>query len=97
MKSLMATMVAVAMATPAAAQSPNSGIGGGQSMGPNMLGEYSKLKTDVEIQQEKDRERAYKSGISKIPDAKGKVDPWGTVRGTATPQPAQNPQRPASR
>jgi hypothetical protein len=83
MKCLMATMVVVAIATPAGAQAPK--LFGGDSL---------KLRTDVEFQQEKERERAYKSGIAKIPDAKGKMDPWGNVR---SPQPAQNSQRPASR
>jgi hypothetical protein len=82
MKCLMATIIVVAIATPACAQAPNMLGGGGNS---------PKLKTDVEVQQEKERERAYKSGIAKIPDAKGKTDPWGNVR---SPQPAQ---RPASR
>ena len=77
MKSLMAAMVAVAIATPAGAQALG---GGGNPLSPNMFGEITKPKTDVEFQQEKEREQAYKSGISKIPDAKGKVDPWGNVR-----------------
>jgi hypothetical protein len=85
MKRLMATMVAVAIATPAGAQSLN------------LFGDMTKFKTDVEVQQEKEREQAYKSGMTKIPDAKGKIDPWGNVRSPAAPQPAQNPQRPASR
>jgi hypothetical protein len=85
MKSLMATMVAVAIAPPAGAQ------------GVNLLGGMSQPKTDVEFRQEKEREQSYKSGISKIPDAKAKIDPWGNIRSPATSQPAQNPQRPASR
>jgi hypothetical protein len=92
MNRLMATMVAVAMATPAGAQA----LGGGGDRF-NMFGDITKPKTDVEIQQEKEGEHAYKSGISKIPDAKGKMDPWGNVRSPTAPQPAQNPQRPASR
>ena len=62
-------------------------------MSPNMFGEITKPKTDVEFQQEKEREQAYKSGISKIPDAKGKVDPWGGVRGAGTPASGQNQPR----
>jgi hypothetical protein len=85
MRCLMATMVVVAMATPAGAQAPKLFGGGGNS---------PKLKTDVEVRQEKERERAYESGIAKIPDAKGKTDPWGNVRSSTGPQPAQ---RPASR
>jgi hypothetical protein len=86
MKYLMATIIVVAIATPAGAQKPNM-----------LGGDVMKLKTDAEFQQEKERERAYKSGIAKIPDAKGKMDPWGNVRSPATTQPAQTPQRPASR
>jgi len=49
---------------------------GGNPLSPtNMFGDITKPKTDVEFQQEKEREQAFKSGISKIPDAKGKVDP----------------------
>jgi len=29
---------------------------------------------------EKDTDEAYKSTLSKIPDAKQKVDPWGGIR-----------------
>jgi hypothetical protein len=86
MKCLMATMVSLAIATPAGAQALNM-----------FGGDVTKPKTDVEFHQEKEREQAYKSGIGKIPDAKGKMDPWGNVRSPATPQPAQNAQRPASR
>jgi hypothetical protein len=74
----------VTMATPAFAQ----------GFSPNLFEESKHFRTDEEVKQEQDRERAYKSGISKIPDQKAKVDPWGTVR--STPAPA-NPQRPASK
>jgi hypothetical protein len=87
MRRLMATAIIVAATVPAYAQ----------DFKPNLLEDVAKRKTDVEINQEREREQAYKSGISKIPDAKGKVDPWGTVRGAATPPTPQNPQRPASR
>jgi hypothetical protein len=72
-------LVIAVLATPAFAQ-----LAGGA--GPNLAGEgVSKLKTDREIKQEQDREAGYKSGLSKIPDAKpSKSDPWGGVRG-ATP------------
>jgi hypothetical protein len=84
---LDATIIVVAIATSAGAQAPNM-LGGGSS----------KLKANVvDPQQEKERERAYKSAIDKIPDATGKRDPWGNVRSPAAPQPAQSSQRPASR
>jgi hypothetical protein len=76
-KTVLALVIA-AMATPAFAQ-----LSGGA--GPNLAGEgVSKLKTDRDIKQEQDREAGYKSGLSKIPDAKpSKTDPWGGVRGAS--------------
>jgi hypothetical protein len=83
-KNFVTAMMVVAIATPAFAQ-----------MSPNVLGQSDrKLKTDVEIQQEQDREHGFKSGLSKIPDAKGKVDPWGNVRSAPTPS-GQTQARPA--
>jgi hypothetical protein len=81
---VLTAMVILAAATPAYAQ-----------FTPNILGEGTKLKTDVEINAEKERESGFKSGISKIPDApKGKVDPWGNVRaGAAPPPPAKKNQQ----
>src|ERR1700722_19998887 len=65
---------------PAAAQVP----GGLTDTGPalNLRGEGMHRKTDGEVNQERDRESAYKSGMSKIPDKKVKNDPWGVVRTT---------------
>jgi hypothetical protein len=81
-----ATMMILAMATPAYAQANN------------LLDEGTKRpKTEVEVQQERDRENGYKSGINKMQDQKGKVDPWGNVRGAATPQPNQKQQRSGSK
>jgi hypothetical protein len=79
-KKLVTAVMVAAIATPVCAQ-----------MGPpNVLGEGTKLKTDVEIKQERDRENGFKSGLSKIPDApKGKVDPWGNVR-SSPPAQSQN-------
>jgi hypothetical protein len=82
----VAAMMIVALATPACAQ-----------VSPNLAGGSTKLKTDVDIKQEQDRENGFKSGINKIPDAKGKVDPWGNVRGAATPPAAQSQARPSSK
>jgi hypothetical protein len=49
----------------------------------------------VEVNEERERERAYKSGMSKIPDQKVKKnDPWGAVR---TPPPTASDQRPATK
>ena len=70
MKKLVTAVMVAAIATPAYAQ----------GVAPNVLGDGARLKTDVDIKQERDRENGFKSGLSKIPDAKGKVDPWGNVR-----------------
>jgi hypothetical protein len=83
-RNFVTAMMIVAMATPVCAQ-----------VSPNLAGETTKLKTDVDIKREQDRENGFKSGLSKIPDAKGKADPWGGVRGAATPQPNQNQARPS--
>ena len=84
MKNFVTAMMVVAIATPAYAQ-----------MSPNLAGPGAKFKTDVEIQQEQERESGFKSGLSKIPDSKAKVDPWGNVRST-TPAPSNQTQaRPA--
>jgi len=84
-KTVLALLIA-AMATPVYAQ-----------MAPNFAAGDVKLKTDVEVKKEQEREAGYKSGVSKIPDAKGKVDPWGGVRGAATPAANQNQSRSSSK
>ena len=91
-KLITTTLLLAGMAATAAAQVP----GGLTETGPaiNMFSGGNHLKTDVEVKQEQDRERAYKSGINKIPDQKAKVDPWGAVR--TTPPTASN-QRPAGK
>jgi hypothetical protein len=61
----------------------------------NLLNDGFHLKTDVEVNEERERERAYKSGMSKIPDQKAKKnDPWGAVR---TTPPTASDQRPATK
>jgi hypothetical protein len=77
---VLALVIAV-LATPAYAQ-----------FSPNLAGGGGKLKTDVEVKQEQERESGYRSGVSKIPDSKGKSDPWAGVRGAA-PAPGQNQSR----
>jgi hypothetical protein len=72
----------VAMATPVCAQ-----------ISPNLAGGSAKPKTDVDVRQEQEREAGYKAGVSRIPDAKGKVDPWGGVRGAATSSSGQTQSR----
>jgi hypothetical protein len=81
-RNIVLALVVAALATPAYAQfTPN--LAGGARINP---------KTDAEVQQEKDRESGYRSGVSKIPDAKGKSDPWAGVRG-ASPAPGQTQSR----
>jgi hypothetical protein len=72
-------LVIAAIATPAYAQ-----------FTPNLAGGGAKVKTDVELKQERDREAGYRSGVNKIPDGKAKSDPWSGVRNAA---PAQNQSR----
>jgi hypothetical protein len=66
---------AFALTTPALAQ-----VGGA----PNLSADSVHLKTDVEVKQEQEREAGFKAGLGKIPDAKGKKDPWGNVRSDST-------------
>ncbi len=80
MRKTVLALVAVALTTPVHAQ-----------IMPNAIGDGVHRKTDVEVKQEQEREAGYRSGISKIPDAKGKVDPWGGVRNATAP--AQNQSR----
>jgi hypothetical protein len=84
-RNIVLVLAIAATATPVCAQ-----------VTPNIAGGASRLKTDVEVKQEQERESGYKSGVSKIPDAKGKVDPWSGVR-AATPSSGQNPARPNAR
>ena len=81
MRNTVLALVIVAMATPAYAQ-----------FAPNLAGGNPHPKTDVEIKREQEREAGYKSGVSRIPDAKSKSDPWASVRSTA-PAPGQNQSR----
>jgi len=80
-RNIVLALAIIAVATPAYAQ-----------LSPNLAGGGTKLKTDVEVRQEQEREAGYKSGLSKIPDAKGKADPWGGVR-SAAPASGQNQSR----
>jgi hypothetical protein len=77
----------VALATPAIAQDAQQQMGGS---GPNLWADGVKLKTDVEVKQEQDREAGFKAGLGKIPDAKAKKDPWGNVRSDAKSAQAQS-------
>jgi hypothetical protein len=85
--------VIAAVATPAFAQMSDG------SLRPNLAGMGTKMKTDEDIKREQATEAGYKSGLSKIPDAKttGKNDPWGGVRNTSAPSSGANPSRAGSK
>jgi hypothetical protein len=97
MRSLVATMVIVALASPAYAQlSPGGAPGSTSSDGrPGItLGGGIKSKTEDELSADKARDDAYKAGVAKIPAQKAKSDPWGSVR-SAAPAPKPTAQKPA--
>jgi hypothetical protein len=47
---------------------------------PSGLSEKEKARLQEKRAFEKDTDEAYKSTLSKIPDVKQKVDPWGSMR-----------------
>ena len=82
LRNTVLALVIAALATPAYAQ-----------FAPNLAGSgRAHPKTEAEVQQEKEREAGYRSGVSSIPDAKGKSDPWAGVR-SAAPASGQNQSR----
>jgi hypothetical protein len=88
-KKLLTTALLLAVvAAPAAAQMPGSND---NQLHLNMFGDGMHFKTEEEVKAEKDKERAYKAGMSKIPDQKAKSDPWGNVRTTPPTATAQRP------
>lgn len=94
MRSVVATMVIVALAGPAYAQLSAGGAPGSSSEGarPSLtLGGGIKSKTEDELKEEKERDNAYKAGAAKIPDQKAKSDPWGNLRSAAPKPTAQKP------
>lgn len=76
---------AVALAGPAAAQTPNI----------NLMPELQS-KTPEEREAEALKEKAYKESLRKIPDAKASSDPWGNVRSTEAPK-AATPAKPKTK
>ena len=84
MKKIFAFVIAMSLATPAFSQ-----------LAPNLAGRDTKIKTDVEVREQEERENAFKSGLGKIPDGKATVDPWGNVR--AAPPAKQKQQREGSK
>jgi hypothetical protein len=110
-RSLMTALIVVTMAAPACAQiatgSGVSGVGGSGTSGnsapiqggkPSItLGGEQKSKSADELKYERDLDRAYKSGVGKIPDQKASSDAWGNLRSAATPPPGAKQQRPGSK
>ena len=72
----------VGSVVPARAQMGGSGSGAPHM---NMMPEKA-AKTPEEIEQEKERDKAYKESLKKIPDAKAPNDPWGGVRSNDAPK-----------
>ena len=59
-------------------------------------GDMGKDKTQLEIQAEKDAEKAYKRSLGNIPEQKAS-DPWSTVRGDNSAKAADKPaEKPAA-
>jgi hypothetical protein len=54
-------------------------------------------KTQEQKDQDEANQKAYKDSLSKIPDAKGSSDPWGTVRSDAPPKAAAHPAKPKTK
>ena len=82
MRILSAAAVAVLLAAPAYAQTPNI----------NLIPELQS-KSPEEREQEATRDKAYKDSLRKIPDAKAASDPWGTVRSNDAPKAAAAPAK----
>ncbi len=85
MRNIVLASAIVALATPAfvtvafvpAAFAQMGGV-------PNVLADGVKLKTEDEVLAEQAREKGFKEGLGKIPNAQGKKDPWGSVRSDST-------------
>jgi hypothetical protein len=69
----MAVVAAVLLIQPLYAEAQHASPPTGRS-------EKEKVKMQEKRAFEKDTDEAYKATISKIPDAKQKVDPWGSMR-----------------
>lgn len=51
----------------------------------NLLSPDKPAKTEEQIEQEKQQQKAYQDSLRSIPDAKASNDPWGNVRSQAPP------------
>jgi hypothetical protein len=70
---LMAALGAALLTQPSYVQAQHSSAPAGPS-------EKEKAKAQEKRIYEKDTDEAYKSTLSRIPDSKQKVDPWGSIR-----------------
>jgi hypothetical protein len=70
---LMAALGAALLTQPSYVQAQHSSAPAGPS-------EKEKAKAQEKRMYEKDTDEAYKSTLSRIPDSKQKVDPWGSIR-----------------
>lgn len=77
MRILGVAAMAVLLATPAVAQTPNI----------NLMPDLQS-KTTEEKEQDAIKDKAYRESLKKIPDAKASADPWGTVRSNEAPKTA---------
>ena len=77
MRVFLAAAVMALLAGPACAQ--------GQAIVPK-YGEEDKAKSRLEIEADKEAQRAYKRSLGNIPD-RGPTDPWGSVRSDGAPKP----------
>jgi hypothetical protein len=80
MRNIVLASAIVALATPAFVPPAFAQMGGV----PNVLADSVKLKTEDEVLAEQAREKGFKEGLGKIPNAQGKKDPWGNVRSDST-------------
>lgn len=77
MRIISVAAMAVLLATPAVAQTPNI----------NLMPDLQS-KTTEEKEQDAIKDKAYRESLKKIPDAKASADPWGTVRSNEAPKTA---------
>jgi hypothetical protein len=78
MKVFRAAVVIALLACPAYAQDSGPHV--------NLMQDQVVNKTPEEKEAERERDRAYRESLKKIPDAKAASDPWGNVRNADAPR-----------
>jgi hypothetical protein len=82
---LSATVIATSLPIVASAQTMN------------LMEAAKKIRTDEDVKQEEERNRAYQNAMKKLPDQNtAKADPWGTVRSGGTQAAQTKPTKPKS-